>query len=99
MRSWRPGSAGRKRPCASCAFGGESLRLGTAGAGSTGSRFSRADLVAFVPDVWPLTQENPGVAFWAQGFPESVRERRHDLKGVTGATGSALRPRRLTGSQ
>ena len=34
---------------------------------------SRADLVEFVADVWPLAQENPDVAFWAREFMESGR--------------------------
>ena len=34
---------------------------------------SRADLVEFVADVWPLAQENPDVTFWAQEFLESGR--------------------------
>lgn len=38
-----------------------------------GIGFSRADLVAFVADVWPLAQENPDVTFWAQAFLESGR--------------------------
>ncbi len=35
--------------------------------------FRRADLLEFVADVWPLAQENPDVAFWAQEFLESGR--------------------------
>ena len=38
-----------------------------------GVGFSRADLVEFVADVWPLAQENPDVAFWAREFRESGR--------------------------
>jgi hypothetical protein len=37
----------------------------------SGIAFSRADLVDFVSSVWPLAQENPDVAFWAQEFIES----------------------------
>jgi hypothetical protein len=38
-----------------------------------GIGFDRADLLEFVADVWPLAQENPDVAFWAQEFLESGR--------------------------
>jgi hypothetical protein len=36
-----------------------------------GTVFSRADLMEFVTDVWPLAQENPDAAFWAREFIES----------------------------
>ena len=38
-----------------------------------GIGFSRADLLEFVADVWPLAQENPDVAFWAREFIDSGR--------------------------
>ena len=33
-----------------------------------GARFNRADLLAFVADVWPLAEEDPDVTFWAREF-------------------------------
>lgn len=36
-----------------------------------GIGFSRANLEAFAADVWPLAEQNPDVAFWAQEFLES----------------------------
>ena len=38
-----------------------------------GIGFRRADLLEFVPGVWPRAQENPDVTFWAQEFLESGR--------------------------
>ncbi len=38
-----------------------------------GIGFNRADLVAFMADVWPLIEENPDVAFWARELLESGR--------------------------
>ena len=35
--------------------------------------FSRAELLEFVADVWPLAEENPDVAFWAREFIDSGR--------------------------
>jgi len=36
-----------------------------------GIRFSRADLQEFVADVWPLAEDNPDPAAWAQEFIDS----------------------------
>jgi hypothetical protein len=36
-----------------------------------GIPFSRADLLIFVADAWPLIAENPGVTFWAREFIDS----------------------------
>ena len=33
-----------------------------------GVRFDRADLLDFAADVWPLAQDDPDVARWAQAF-------------------------------
>ena len=38
-----------------------------------GVGFSRADLLEFVADVWPLAQENRDPAFWAREFIDSGR--------------------------
>jgi hypothetical protein len=38
-----------------------------------GVRFSRADMLAFVADAWPLIAENPDVAFWTREFIETGR--------------------------
>ena len=35
--------------------------------------FSRAELLAFVADVWALAQENPDVTLWAQEFIDANR--------------------------
>ena len=37
---------------------------------------SRADLLDFVAPFWPLTQENPDIAFWAREF--SVESQPHE---------------------
>lgn len=38
-----------------------------------GVGFSRADVQEFVATVWPLAQENPDPAWWAQEFIETER--------------------------
>jgi hypothetical protein len=38
-----------------------------------GVEFARAELVAFVDDVWPLAEENPDPVSWAREFIDSGR--------------------------
>jgi hypothetical protein len=38
-----------------------------------GVAFSRADLLAFVADAWPLIEDDPDVPFWAGEFLEARR--------------------------